>query len=117
MGEEQLRDAVDVLVRLVEAARAVIIFGGAVMGFGRFLWAAVRYRSPERFVPVRLDLGRVLALGLEVQTRQRHPAHGGGSVLRGDRAARRGSSIRTALNFFLSREIAEEREELASGDN
>lgn len=113
LSEELLRSAVDLLVRVVEAAGALVIFAGAVMAFVRFLVVAVHSRTASGFVPVRLDLGRFLALGLEFQL--------AGDILRtaiaptfteiGQLAAVAG--IRTALNFFLRREIREEREELA----
>jgi uncharacterized membrane protein len=113
LSESVLRDAVDVLVRLVEAAGALVIFSGAAVGFFRFLVAALRTRRAETFVPVRLDLGRFLALGLEFQL--------AADILRtaiapsfreiGQLAAV--AAIRTALNFFLSREIKEERAEVA----
>lgn len=67
ISEDVVRASVDVLVRLVEVAGALVIFSGAVIGFVRFVVVAVRDRRPERFVPVRLDLGRFLALGLEFQ--------------------------------------------------
>jgi uncharacterized membrane protein len=111
-GEEALNSVVDVLVRLVEAAGALVIFVGAVQGFFRFLIVTVRTREAEHFVPVRLDVGRFLALGLEFQL--------AGDILRtavaptfseiGELAAV--AAIRTALNYFLGREIREEREEL-----
>ncbi len=113
--EDGLRDVVDLLVRLVESAGAVVIFLGAAIAFVRFVVAAIRYREAASFVPIRLDLGRFLALGLEFQ-----PAS---DVLRtaiaptfkeiGELAAV--VAIRTALNFFLAREIREEREEVADG--
>ena len=112
LGEETLREAVEVLVRLVEAAGAVVIFAGAVVGFVRFLVAALGSRSPTRFVAVRLDLGRFLALGLEFQLAS--------DILRtavaptfeeiGQLAAI--AAIRTALNYFLGREIDQERREV-----
>jgi uncharacterized membrane protein len=110
--EESLRDAVDLLVRLVESAGALVIFSGALIAFVRFVAIALRDRRAASFVPVRLDLGRFLALGLEFQLAS--------DVLRtaiaptfreiGELAAV--AAIRTALNFFLAREIKEEREEL-----
>ena len=113
ISEEWLRQAVGLLVRLVEAAGAIVIFAGALVGFVRFAYAAIRTRRAENFVPVRLDLGRFLALGLEFQL--------GSDLLRtavapsfreiGQLAAV--AAIRTALNFFLGREIKEEREETA----
>ncbi|CAN5881898.1 DUF1622 domain-containing protein [soil metagenome] len=112
LGEETLRTAVFMLVRLVEAAGSLVIFAGAAYGFVRFLWTAVRHRSAERFTPVRLDVGRFLALGLEFQL--------AADLLRtavapsfeeiGKLAAV--AAIRTALNFFLSREIRTERTEV-----
>ena len=64
------------------------------------------------FAPIRLDLGRFLALGLEFQL--------AADILRtaiaptftqlAQLAAI--AAIRTALNFFLGREIREEREEI-----
>jgi uncharacterized membrane protein len=113
LSEEWIRTAVFMLVRLVEAAGALVIFTGAALGFGRFVVVAFR-RRPELFTPVRLDLGRFLALGLEFQLAS--------DLLRtavapsfdeiGKLAAV--AAIRTALNFFLGREIREEREEIAA---
>ncbi|WP_246268006.1 DUF1622 domain-containing protein [Nonomuraea typhae] len=105
-----LRDAVDLLEKLVEGAGALIVFIGALWAFTQFLTAGVRDRGQVRdFTRIRLSLGRFLALGLEFQL--------AGDVLRtaiapswtqiGQLAAI--ATIRTALNYFLSREIAEER--------
>lgn len=112
LPEPTLRDAVDLLVRLVEAAGALVIFTGAVVAFVRFVAVAVRQRRADAFVSVRLTLGRFLALGLEFQLAS--------DILRtaiaptfdeiGQLAAV--AAIRTALNFFLAREIREEREEV-----
>lgn len=66
LPEDQLRDAVDLLVRLVEAAGAAIIFVGALIAMLQFL-RVLPSRAPERFTSVRLTLGRFLALGLEFQ--------------------------------------------------
>ncbi len=113
LSEEWLREAVFVLVRLVEAAAALIIFSGAAVGFARFLWTALRTRSVEHFTAVRLGVGRFLALGLEFQLAS--------DLLRtavapsfeeiGKLAAV--AAIRTGLNYFLGRELKEEREELS----
>jgi uncharacterized membrane protein len=107
LPEASLRDAVDLLVRLVEAAGAAVIFIGAVLAIVQFL-RVLPSRAPERFTGVRLTLGRFLALGLEFQLAS--------DVLRtaiapsfeelGKLAAV--AAIRTALNFFLAREIKEE---------
>ena len=107
LSEERLHEGVDLLVRLVEAAGAVVIFIGSVLAVVGFLRALPK-GDPERFTPVRLSLGRFLALGLEFQLAS--------DVLRtaiapsfeelGKLAAV--AAIRTALNFFLAREIKEE---------
>lgn len=112
LDEELLSEAVDFLVRLVESVGAIVIFTGAAIAFVRFLVVAVTTRQAEGFVEVRLDLGRFLALGLEFQL--------AGDILRsaiaptfpeiGQLAAV--AAIRTALNYFLGREIKEEREEV-----
>lgn len=115
ISESTLRDGVDVLVRLVESADALVIFVGALIAFVRFVVGGLRTRQPAIFVPVRLGLGRFLTfltLGLEFQLAS--------DVLRtaiapsfrelGQLAAV--AAIRTALNFFLAREIREEREQL-----
>ena len=108
LPEESLRSAVDLLVRLVEAAGAGVIFIGAVIAVTGFVRALPR-RDPDAFVPVRLTLGRFLALGLEFQLAS--------DILRtaispsyeeiGKLAAI--AAIRTALNSFLAREVAAEQ--------
>jgi uncharacterized membrane protein len=114
LPEETLRSGVDTLVRLVESAGALVIFIGAVVGVVGFLRALPK-RNPEEFVPVRLSLGRFLALGLEFQLAS--------DVLRtaiapsfqelGKLAAV--AAIRTALNYFLAREIREEQRIVEEG--
>ncbi|MBE7324193.1 DUF1622 domain-containing protein [Nocardioides sp. Y6] len=101
------------MVRLVEAAGAVVIFVGALVAMVGFVRALPR-RDPDAFVPVRLTLGRFLALGLEFQLAS--------DVLRtaiapsfealGKLAAV--AAIRTALNYFLSREIQQEQRTMAA---
>ncbi|QPP06831.1 DUF1622 domain-containing protein [Streptomyces bathyalis] len=113
LPESNLREAIGVLVRLVETAGALIIFVGAVWAFGSFITSVVRGRGHVKgFNRIRLTLGRYLVLGLEFQL--------AGDVLRtavapsfteiGQLAAI--AAIRTALNYFLGREIAHERAEL-----
>ncbi|HLZ38744.1 MAG TPA: DUF1622 domain-containing protein [Mycobacteriales bacterium] len=108
LSADLLRAVVDRLVRFVEAGGAIIIFSGAAVSFVRFVVMGLRTRDPEAFVPVRLGLGRFLALGLEFQLAS--------DILRtavapsfeelGKLAAV--ATIRTGLNFFLAREIREE---------
>ena len=111
--EELLRDAVAVMVLVVEACGAAVIITGALWAFARFLWVGVRLRDTTAFVPIRLTLGRFLALGLEFQL--------AGDILTtavaptfeeiGKLAAI--ATIRTALNYFLRKEIEDERRQLA----
>ena len=106
-------DALGVLVPVVEACGAAVIVVGALWAFVRFVVVGLRDRDAGAFVPVRLTLGRFLALGLEFQLAS--------DVLRtavapsfrelGQLAAV--AAIRTALNYFLAKEIAEERRQLA----
>lgn len=115
-AETQLQDAVALLVTVVEACGAIVIITGAVWAFLQFLARAVRHRGRDGFVPVRLRLGRFLALGLEFQLAS--------DVLKtavspsfeqlGQLAAV--AAIRTALNYFLTREIEVERRQVEAGD-
>jgi uncharacterized membrane protein len=114
LGESALRQFVSLFVRLVEAAGAIIIFTGAVSGFVRFVLVALVRRRAADFTPVRLDTGRFIALGIEFQLAS--------DLLRtavaptfeeiGKLAAV--AAIRTALNYFLGREIRDERAEVES---
>ena len=45
----------------------VCVFIGAAIGFIRFVVTGLRSRRAASFTPVRLDVGRFLALGLEFQ--------------------------------------------------
>jgi uncharacterized membrane protein len=110
--EELLQDVVNVLVVVVEACGAAVIIVGAVWAFLRLVWVGLRDRTTRAFTSVRLTLGRFLALGLEFQLAS--------DVLRtavapsfeelGQLAAV--AAIRTALNYFLGKEIAEERRQI-----
>jgi uncharacterized membrane protein len=116
--QDWLQRAVDLLVRLVEAGGAAIIFIGATLGFLRFVWVALRHRgqgSAAKFVGVRLDLGRFLALGLEFQLASDLLRTAIAPSFREIGQLAAVAAIRTALNFFLRREIQEEREELERG--
>ncbi|MEU9925174.1 DUF1622 domain-containing protein [Streptomyces griseoluteus] len=117
LPESTLRDAIGLLVRLIESAGALIIFIGAVWAFVQFVRAGMRGRGKMAgFNRIRLSLGQFLVLGLEFQL--------AGDVLRtavapsfaeiGQLAAI--AAIRTALNYFLGREIAQERAEIERGE-
>ncbi|MFE5520728.1 DUF1622 domain-containing protein [Streptomyces virginiae] len=113
VSESGVQELIGWLVRVIEAAGALIIFTGALWAFARFASTGLRRRSLiGEFNKIRLSLGRFLVLGLEFQL--------AGDVLRtavapsfteiGQLAAI--AAIRTLLNFFLTREIAEERAEI-----
>lgn len=118
LSESTLHHAIDLLVGLIECAGALVIFIGATWAFVRFVRAAVRGRRGRvtEFNRIRLGLGRFLVLGLEFQL--------AGDVLRtavapsfaeiGQLAAI--AAIRTALNYFLGKEIAQERAEIERDD-
>ncbi|MFE7183465.1 DUF1622 domain-containing protein [Streptomyces erythrochromogenes] len=114
-SEYGVRELIGLLVHAIEAGGALIIFAGAVWAFARFATSGLRRRSRRslmgEFNKIRLSLGRFLVLGLEFQL--------AGDVLRtavapgfteiGQLAAI--AAVRTLLNFFLTREIAQERAE------
>lgn len=112
LPESTLRDMVDLMVRLIEACGAVVIMIGAVVAIVKFVVALGR-RDINQFSAVRLTLARFLVLGLEFQL--------AADVLRtaispsfeeiGKLAAI--ATIRTVLNYFLNREIAQEQREIA----
>ena len=107
-----LRIGHETLVLAVETAGAVIIFVGAVWAALRFVAEGLRRRSAAAFTPIRLSLGRFLILGLEFQL--------AADILRtafsptftqiGQLAAI--ATIRTALNWVLSRDIREEQRQV-----
>jgi len=111
LPESSLRDMVDLMVRLIEACGAVVIMIGAIVAIVKFGVALAR-RDINQFSAVRLSLARFLVLGLEFQL--------AADVLRtaispsfeeiGKLAAI--AAIRTALNYFLNREIAQEQREI-----
>ncbi len=113
VDESFLRSAVLAGMHVVEACGAVIIFAGAIVAMVRVAVSVATRRGPAAFVPVRLDMARFLALGLEFQL--------AADLLRtaisptfeeiGKLASI--AAIRTALNFFLGREIDAERREVA----
>lgn len=116
ISEQFLRDAVDLLVRLVEAAGALIIFVGAAIAFVRFVVEAVLRRNAGQFVRVRLGLGLYLAIGLEFQLASDILTTAIAPTFDEIGKLAAVATIRTLLNYFLRREIKEERRELESDD-
>lgn len=116
LSEASIRSLVAQLVRIVELAGAIVIFVGAVIAIARFVYSALVVRDPKTFVRIRLDLGRFLTLGLEFQLASDllRTAVAPSFAEIGKLAAI--ATIRTSLNFFLAREIKNERAELAADD-
>ena len=113
MTESRLQDVVGYLVLLVEAGGAIVIMIGAVVGFWRFAVHAVKGEI-DGFVDTRLVLARFLALGLEFQLAADilRTAVGPSFEEIGKLAAV--AAIRTALNYFLNRDMKEESKEVAT---
>lgn len=114
VSESQLRTVVDALVRLVEAAGALVIFVGAVLAFVNFVRAALRRQATDEFARVRLGLGRYLTLGLEFQLASDVLSTAIAPTFQEIGKLAAIAAIRTALNYFLGKEIAEERREVDS---
>ena len=112
---DEFRTATDNLALAAEAIGAVVIFVALVRVAVRY--AADLLARADPFPPdqLRLNLGRSLALTLEFLL--------AADILRTAIDPDRGelqrlaaiAAIRTALNFFLQREIAEEERRLARG--
>ena len=112
LPEDVLRDGVDLLVRLVEAAGALIIFVGAALAAGRFVLRAVRRSHDHEFTAVRLGLGRYLALGLEFQLASDILSTAIAPTFEEIGKLAAIAAIRTALNHFLELELDRERREV-----
>lgn len=115
LSEQWLRHAVGLLVRVVEAVGALVIFSGACVGFLRFCAAAARRENTTAFGTIRIGLGRFLALGLEFQLASDLLRTGVAPSFEQIGKLAAVAAIRTALNFFLARELKEERAQAAEG--
>jgi uncharacterized membrane protein len=109
LSEATLRTATLFLVRIVEAGGVLVIFVGAMLGLVRFVLLARPREWPARFMPLRLDVGRFLALGLEFQLAADLLRTAVSPTFQEIAKLACVAAIRTALNYFLSREIREER--------
>ena len=111
--EEYLVTAVDYLRLVVEAIGAAIVGFGAVATAARFLLTLLGVRNDSN-TEIRLFLGRYLTLGLEFQI--------GADILSTavaptfDAVLLLGAIvvIRTVLNYFLSKELERERQQVRS---
>ncbi|WP_240047368.1 DUF1622 domain-containing protein [Hymenobacter nivis] len=115
-AEAHVIGAVQWLKLGVELVGALIIALGIAVA-GRLLVRALWARRTADFTAIRLTLSRYLALALEFQL--------GADILSTsiapswDQIGRLGAIavIRTALNFFLSKEMQEERRQTSSEDD
>ncbi len=106
--EPTVINVVSWLKLLIETTGAVIISIGVVLAFAEFA-KALSAAKPEGYTKIRLLLARYLALALEFQL--------GADILstaispNWDQIGKLGAIavIRTALNYFLSREMEQER--------
>jgi uncharacterized membrane protein len=109
--EEHLITAVGYLKLVVEAVGAAIVGFGALATVAVYVLSVLGIRK-RSYTEIRLFLGRYLALGLEFQL--------GADILSTAVAPTFAEIeilaaivvIRTALNYFLSREIERERQEV-----
>ena len=102
-------DAVDFVIPIVELMGAVVIVLGVVIAFTTYLLSELRIR-PVAYEHVRLLLGRFLAVGLEFQLAS--DILGTAVSPTFDEIGKLGAiaAIRTALNYFLAKEIEKAQE-------
>lgn len=112
LAEDVLREYVDLLVRLVEAAGAIVIFVGACLAAVGFVKAALGPAREREFTGVRLGLGRYLALGLEFQLASDILSTAVAPTFEEIGKLAAIATIRTVLNYFLRKEIEAEKSEL-----
>ena len=103
---DELRAGAQLLASLVEAIGVVVVAAAVIVAIARYVGGAIRRVRPFPPEDLRLGLGRSLALALEFLL--------GADILRTavepswDEIGRLAAiaTIRTALNYFLQREIA-----------
>jgi uncharacterized membrane protein len=110
--EEAVRSGVEWLRLGVETLGAVVIGVGIVLAIFGLVRHAVRQRG-DSFTPIRLGFARYLTLALELQLAADILSTSVAPTW--DRIGKLAAVaiIRTALNYFLSREVQEERKQEA----
>jgi uncharacterized membrane protein len=109
--EEHLVTAVGYLKLAVEAVGAAIVGFGALATVVVYLLSVFGIRK-RSYTEIRLILGRYLALGLEFQLGSDILSTAVAPTIAEVKILAAIVVIRTALNYFLSREIEREREEV-----
>jgi uncharacterized membrane protein len=102
-------DAVDFAIPIVEALGAAVIVVGVVVAFATYALSELRIRSVA-YEHVRLLLGRFLALGLEFQLAADILSTAVSPTFEEIGKLGAIAAIRTALNFFLAKEIEQAAE-------
>ena len=102
--ESAVRNAVGVVIPIVEAIGAAFIVAGVLLALGTYVLAQLRVR-PTTYEHVRLVLARYIALGIEFQLASDvlNTAVSPSFEQIGKLAAI--AAIRTLLNYFLAMEI------------
>jgi uncharacterized membrane protein len=106
--EEQVRSAVEWLRLLVEALGALVIAAGVVI----VIAGLVRHATTQRgsvFTPIRLAFARYLTLALELQLAADILSTSVAPTWERIGKLAAIAVIRTALNYFLSKELKDER--------
>ena len=108
--EETIRDAVHLVIPVVEAIGALVIVVGVLVSFAAYVGSELRIR-PRPYEDVRLLLGRFLALGLEFQLAS--DILGTAVSPSFEEIGKLGAiaGIRTVLNYFLAQELGRARRE------
>ena len=112
--EEYLVTAVGYLRLVVEAIGAAVVGLGVLVTTYRYVLTLVGARE-YTYNQIRLYLGRYLALGLEFQLGADILSTAVAPTLDDVILLGAIATIRTALNYFLSQELARERREEAAG--
>jgi uncharacterized membrane protein len=109
--EEHLVTAVGYLKLAVEAVGAAIVGFGALATVVVYLLSVFGIRK-RSYTEIRLFLGRYLALGLEFQLGSDILSTAVAPTIAEVKILAAIAVIRTALNYFLSKEIERERQEV-----
>lgn len=109
--EEAVRDAVDHVIPIVDAVGAIVVVVGVAIAFVTWALSELRVLDTE-YLRIRLRLGRYLVLGLEFQLAADILATAVSPTFEEIGKLAAIATIRTALNFFLAREMADERRQL-----
>jgi uncharacterized membrane protein len=102
-------DAVDFVIPIVELMGAAVIVLGVAISFTTYALSELRVR-PVAYEHVRLLLGRFLAVGLEFQLAADILGTAVSPTFEEIGILGAIAGIRTALNFFLAREIEKAQE-------